>query len=208
MVRSSQRSRSRKDPQVPLRRRLKELAATLGASDDCPGPRGGRIGAASELETARHFRLDWKSVAAIVRPMVEYGLARHRRQPLHVLGIDEMSRRKRHHYLTVVYDLERGVLLWVGEDRTGEALVRFFTPLGRRRSATIQVVCLDMWKPHLKAVREHARKVCVFSTSETHLGFFQATVQSPVHPELDRAPGPDCTGAGDPGFPVFAPSSV
>jgi len=109
-------------------------------------------------ETARHFRLDWKSVAAIVRRMVEYGLARRRRRPLHVLGIDEVSRRKRHHYLTVVYDLERGVLLWVGEDRRGEALVRFFTPLGRRRSATIQVVCLEMWKPYLKAVREHARK--------------------------------------------------
>ena len=109
-------------------------------------------------ETARHFRLDWKSVAAIVRRMVEYGLARRRRQPLHVLGIDEVSRRKGHHYLTVVYDLERGVLLWVGEDRTEETLVRFFTPLGRRRSATIQVVCLDMWKPYLKAVREHARK--------------------------------------------------
>jgi hypothetical protein len=32
----------------------------------------------------------------------------------------------------------------------------------------------------------------VFSTSETYLGFFQATVQSSVHPELDLAPGPDC----------------
>jgi hypothetical protein len=45
--------------------------------------------------------------------------------------------------------------------------------------------------------------MCVFSTSETHLGLFQATVQSPVHPELDRAPGPDCTGTGDPGMPFL-----
>lgn len=108
--------------------RGRALGSTLGASDDRPGPRGSRIGAASELaETARHFRLDWKSVAAIVRRVVEYGLAR-RRQPLHVLGIDEVSRRKGHYYLTVVYDLERGVLLWVGDDRTEETLVRFFTP--------------------------------------------------------------------------------
>ena len=64
-------------------------------------------------ETARHFRLDWKSVASIVRRVVTYGLARRRRQPLHTLGIDEVSRRKGHHYLTVVYDLERRVLLWV-----------------------------------------------------------------------------------------------
>jgi len=107
-------------------------------------------------ETARHFRLDWKSVASIVRRVVAYGLERRRRRPLHILGIDEVSRRKGHYYLTIVYDLERGALLWVGEDRTEETLTRFFTGLGRRRSATIQIVCLDMWQAYLKAVRSHA----------------------------------------------------
>ena len=112
-------------------------------------------------ETARHFGLGWKSVAAVIRRAVEYGLAQRRRRPLHVLGIDEVSRRKGHRYLTVVYDLERGVLLWVGEDRTEQTLTGFFTPLGRRRSATIQIVCLDMWKPYLKAVRDQARNAQV-----------------------------------------------
>lgn len=58
---------------------------------------------------------------------VAYGLERRRRRSLHILRIDEVSRRKGHHYLTVVYDLERGVLRWVGEDRTEETLTRFFT---------------------------------------------------------------------------------
>ncbi|MGH9453161.1 MAG: ISL3 family transposase [Terriglobia bacterium] len=107
-------------------------------------------------QTARHFRLDWKSVARIVRRVVAYGLERRRRRPLHVLGIDEVSRRKGHHYLTVVYDLERRVLLWVGEDRTEDTLTRFFTQLGRRRSATLRVVCMDMWQAYFKAVRRHA----------------------------------------------------
>ena len=85
-----------------------------------------------------------------------YGLAQRRRRPLHVVGIDEVSRRQGHHYLTVVYDLERRALLWVGENRTEETLTRFFTELGRRRSATIRVVCLDMWQAYLKAVRNQA----------------------------------------------------
>jgi hypothetical protein len=34
--------------------------------------------------------------------------------------------------------------------------------------------------------------VCVFSTSESDLGSSRATVQTPVHPEFDLAPGPDC----------------
>jgi len=44
-----------------------------------------------------------------------------------VIGIDEVSRRKGQVYLTVVYDLERRVLLWVGDDRTEEAVRPFFT---------------------------------------------------------------------------------
>ena len=95
-------------------------------------------------------------MASIVHRVVAYGLERRRRQPLHILGIDKVSRRKGHHYLTVVYDLERGLLLWVGEDRTEETLSRFFRRLGRRRSASIRVVCLDMWQAYLKAVRNHA----------------------------------------------------
>src|SRR5262249_6163161 len=43
----------------------------------------------------------------------------------HVIGIDEVSRRKGQVYLTVVYDLERRVLLWVGDERTEEAVRPF-----------------------------------------------------------------------------------
>lgn len=107
-------------------------------------------------ETARHFRLDWKSVASILRRVVAYGLERRCRRPLYILGIDEVSRRKGHHYLTIVYDLERGALLWGGEDRTEQTLTQFFTGLGRRRSATLRIVCLDLWQAYLKPVRRHA----------------------------------------------------
>jgi transposase len=68
-----------------------------------------------------------------------------------------VSRRKGQVYLTVVYDLERRVLLWVGEDRTEEAVRKFFTEeMGRRRCQTLRVVCMDMWAPYANLVREHA----------------------------------------------------
>lgn len=110
----------------------------------------------SGQETSRHYQLNWKTVATVVRKAVEYGLRHRKRRPLHLVGIDEVSRRKGHHYLTVVYDLERGVLVWVGEDRTTETLRKFFRVLGRRRCSTIQVVCMDMWAAYLRAVREQA----------------------------------------------------
>lgn len=107
-------------------------------------------------ETARHYGLNWKTVASVVKRAVAYGLRQRRRKPLHILGIDEVSRRKGHHYLTVVYDLERKLLVWVGEDRTEQTVAQFFTGLGRRRCSTLRVVCMDMWAPYLNAVQQHA----------------------------------------------------
>ena len=107
--------------------------------------------------TARHYGLNWKSVATIVKRAVEYGLRHRTRPPVHVIGIDEVSRRKGPIYLTVVYDLERRVLLWVGDDRTEEAVRPFFTKeMGARRCHTLRVVCMDMWAPYAALVREHA----------------------------------------------------
>jgi transposase len=107
--------------------------------------------------TAREYGLNWKSVATIVKRAVEYGLKHRARPPVHVIGIDEVSRRKGQVYVTVVYDLERRVLLWVGDDRTEEAVRPFFTQeLGKRRCQTLQVVCMDMWAAYAKLVRDHA----------------------------------------------------
>jgi len=107
--------------------------------------------------TARQYGLNWKSVATIVKRAVQYGLKNRSRPPVHVIGIDEVSRRKGQVYLTVVYDLERRVLLWVGDDRTEEAVRPFFTEeMGRRRCHTLQVVCMDMWAAYANLVKQHA----------------------------------------------------
>jgi transposase len=108
--------------------------------------------------TARQYGLNWKSVATIVKRAVAYGLRHRARPPVHAaIGIDEVSRRKGQVYLTVVYDLERRVLLWVGDERTEDAVTPFFTQeMGRRRCRTLRVVCLDKWATYAKLVREHA----------------------------------------------------
>jgi len=104
---------------------------------------------------AQHFQLNWKTVASVVEGAVLWGLAHRRWEPLHVLGIDEVSRRKGQHYLTIVYDLARGRVVWVGRDRTTATMEGFFTWLGRRRARAIRTVCCDMWAPYTDAVRAH-----------------------------------------------------
>jgi transposase len=43
-------------------------------------------------ETARHYGLNWKTVAGIIQRAVQYGLRKRKRLPLHVMGIDEVMR--------------------------------------------------------------------------------------------------------------------
>jgi len=140
--------------------------------------------------TARQYELNWKTVAGIVQRAVRYGLGNRKRPPVHWIGIDEVSRRKGQVYLTVVYDLERRVLLWVGEDRTEEAVKKFFTQeLGKRRCATLQGVCMDMWAAYVNLVREHAPQARILFDRFPIVQHLQEAVDEVRRSEMRRLTG-------------------
>ncbi len=95
------------------------------------------------------------TVVQIVQRVVAEGLKQRRWKALHVIGVDEVSRKRGHRYLTLVYDLERHRLVWIGEDRKKETLDAFFQWLNRRRARSIHSVCCDMWAPYAKSVHQH-----------------------------------------------------
>jgi transposase len=116
----------------------------------------------ADLSTvAEHYAINWKTVAGVIRRTVEWGLKQRRQRPLRVLGLDEVSRKKGHHYLTLAYDLEYGELAWVGKDRTSDTVAAFFDALGPRRSARIEAVCMDMWKPYRRVVAARAPQATI-----------------------------------------------
>ncbi len=53
-------------------------------------------------EVAEYFRLDWKVLATVIKRVVEEGLKLRKTKTLHILGIDEVFRKKGHCYLTLV----------------------------------------------------------------------------------------------------------
>ena len=117
----------------------------------------------TDLSTvARQYGINWKTVASILRRVVAWGLKRRRKKRLRVIGIDEVSRKRGHQYLTLVYDLERGELVWVGKGRTAEALGRFFKELGPRRCKRLQAVSMDMWEAYIETAKKYApqAKIC------------------------------------------------
>jgi transposase len=79
------------------------------------------------------------------------------------IGIDELSRRKGHRYVTNVYDLQAKRLLWSGEGRGKETLEAFFAEHGEALKDKVLGVCCDMWQPYIDVLRQRCPKaVLVF----------------------------------------------
>lgn len=113
-------------------------------------------------EVARLFAVSWNTVADAVASAVEYGLENRDTDGVGAIGIDEISRRKGHRYLTMVYDLSNMRLLWCGEGRDKAALRAFFKTLSPEEKRAIKTVCCDMWQPYIDVVEEelpHATQV-------------------------------------------------
>jgi transposase len=72
-----------------------------------------------------------------------------------VIGVDEFSIRKGHHYGTVVADYEDKSVLQVAEGRTKESLSSFYQLLGPEKCMNIEAVAMDMWPAYEEATREH-----------------------------------------------------
>ena len=86
---------------------------------------------ASFSAVARQLSLSWDQVAGIQDRAVRRGLARRKKQRPRRIGVDETSFRKRAEYITVVNDLDRNRVLWIGDERKKQTLSAFYADLGR-----------------------------------------------------------------------------
>ncbi len=102
---------------------------------------------------ARLMRIAWDTVGAIVERVIAERLDPRRLDGLSLLGVDELSYRRRHRYLTVVADHESGRIVWVAKGRNSATLQAFFDELGERR-ATIRAVSIDMSGEYQHAIRD------------------------------------------------------
>ena len=70
------------------------------------------------------------------------------------IGVDEVARAKGHDYVTVVYDLGSGALLWVHEGRTSSVLGQFLDALNEETANGIKAVAMDMGLAYQCAVKQ------------------------------------------------------
>ncbi len=81
---------------------------------------------------------------------------RHSIRDLKKIGIDEISYAKGHKYATVVYDLDRSCVVWVGRGKARQTIDQFFKDeLSPYQKAKIKWACCDMSETFIGAILQH-----------------------------------------------------
>ena len=98
----------------------------------------------SKTAVVELMRIAWRTVGAIITRVWADTEALHDRfADLRRIGIDEISYKRGHRYLTVVVDHDSGRLVWAAPGRDKATLATFFDALGAQRCAAITHVSAD-----------------------------------------------------------------
>jgi len=123
---------------------------------------GRRCRSTTIKDIAEEFKLDWHAVKELDKQYMTAQLAKAGRPGPKVIGIDEISIRKRHTYRIVVSDLIRGRPIWFGgQDRSEASMSEFYTWLGASKRRRIRLAVMDMWKPFRNATEAHAPQAAI-----------------------------------------------
>jgi transposase len=111
-----------------------------------------------------------------------------------VLGIDEISLKKRHkQFVLVISDISRKCILAVLPDREKQTLENWIESLSAQKRKAIRFVSIDMWRPYYHAVRgklPHAKVVVdrfhVMKQLNTRLTQLRTKYQKQCDPETQK----------------------
>ena len=107
---------------------------------------------------SRHLSLRWETVKNIDKAYLLETLPAldpSTLTGLTYIGVDEVARAKGHDYMTVVYDMVSGQLIWVETGRTAAVFSDFLTRLPTATAVDIKAVAMDMGPAYQKSVKDH-----------------------------------------------------
>jgi len=120
----------------------------------------------------------WRTVGAIASRVVDRYRPGDPLDGLTHIGVDELSFRKHHSYVTVVIDHVRERVVWVRPGKSADTLGEFFTELGAERCEKLESVTMDMSPAYIAAVKAAVPQVQVI--------FDRFHVQRMAHDALDE----------------------
>ncbi len=115
-----------------------------------------------KTSVSRLVGVSWEAVARIVVAVVGDHIDDARLNEVYRIGVDEVSYRRGHRYLTVVADHDReGAVIWVGEGKSGATLEQFFDALGPQRACRLQAASMDLHGAYAKVTKARAAQASI-----------------------------------------------
>lgn len=124
------------------------------------------------------MRISWNTVGSIIQRVLPRHQDSDQLEGLTHIGVDELSYRRHHEYVTVIVDHARGAVVWARPGKNAATLNAFFQELGKERCAQLEAVTLDMSAAYLKAVTE--------ASPQARVIFDRFHVQRLAHDALDE----------------------
>lgn len=146
------------------------------------------------------LRISWDEARHIMERAVSRGLKRKKKRIPKTIGVDEKSVGKGHDYITLVNDVDRAAVDYIGDDRKQESLDGYFVRFSKKKRAKIKAVAVDIWDPYLASIRNHvpdAGEKIVFDRYHlmTHMVKAVDEVRKEEHRELKREDDETLTGS-------------
>ncbi|MGH3750841.1 MAG: ISL3 family transposase [Micromonosporaceae bacterium] len=101
-------------------------------------------------------RIGWRTVGAICERVAADVLDPGRLSGLVDIGVDEISWKKHHNYLTLVSDHASGKIVWGRAGKDTETLNAFFGELPGGAAEALEAVSMDLGPAYAESVRTHA----------------------------------------------------
>lgn len=110
----------------------------------------------TQKAAAQLLRVSASTLSEQLHRAIERIRSGHRIRGLKRLGIDEIAYCKGHKYATLVYDLKRSVVVWVGKGKGRATIDKFFhEALSEQQKKKITAGCCDMSDAYIGAIKAH-----------------------------------------------------
>ncbi|MDD3051230.1 MAG: ISL3 family transposase [Candidatus Cloacimonetes bacterium] len=106
----------------------------------------------NQTKVSRLLRISFSQINTIMKRAVNRGLKRRSQAEIEYLGIDEKSMKKGHNYMTILYDLQQGVVLDAIEGRKEESAIKVMQSVKESNHCdSLKAVSMDMWKAYINS---------------------------------------------------------
>ncbi len=102
-------------------------------------------------DVANHLKVSWDLVKEVQKGYLKKHYSSPSLEGVEHIAIDEFSVKKGHKYMTIVLDLDTGIIIFVGDGKGAEALEPFWKKI-RCNKVNIKAVAIDMSPAYISAV--------------------------------------------------------